>query len=81
MKPIFDKGAHGIRIVPQSAEEINVGDIISFRVGRSLIVHRVIEKGLDSKGVYFLTQGDNNLFSDGKIRFEDIEYVTVGIIW
>ena len=81
MKPIFDKGANGIRVVPEDSEEVNVGDIVSFRFGGGLIVHRVVEKGIDSEGIYFVTQGDNNAFSDEKIRFEDIEYVTIGIIY
>jgi len=81
MKPTFDIGANGIRIVPESSDSINVGDIISFRTGGKLVVHRVIEKGEDYDGVYFITQGDNNIFSDGKVRFSDIEYVTIGILW
>ena len=81
MKPVLDKGANGIRIVPRNSDQIEVGDIVSFRFGGILIVHRVVEKGIDDEGVYFITQGDNNIFSDDKIRFEDIEYVTVGVIW
>ena len=41
----------------------------------------VIEKGIDEDGIYFITKGDNNSITDGKIRFEDIEYITVGVIW
>ncbi len=81
MKPLLDKDANGIRIAPESAEEIQVGDIVSFRILGRLVVHRVTEKGVDDKGGYFITKGDNNLFKDGKIRFEDIEYVTIGVIW
>jgi len=81
MKPVLDKGANGIRIVPGSADEIDVGDIVSSRSGGRLIVHRIVEKGLDGGGIYFITQGDNNVFSDDKIRFEDIEFVTVGVIY
>ena len=81
MLPIFDQGANGIRIAPDSEDDIHVGDIISYeRVGR-LIVHRVVEKGLDEEGVYFITKGDNNEISDGKVRFNSIKYVTVGILW
>ncbi len=81
MKPVLDKGANGIRVVPGIPEEIDVGDIISFNKNGLLIVHRIVEKGIDSKGVYFITKGDNNNFSDGKIRFENIEYVTIGILY
>jgi len=81
MKPLLDIGANGIRVVPINSNQIGVGDIVSFRFGGILIVHRVVERGIDDRGVYFITQGDNNVFSDDKIRFEDIEYVTVGVIW
>ncbi len=81
MKPLFDAGANGIRVVPKSEDEISVGDIVSFGLGEKLVVHRVVEKGVDGEGVYFVTRGDNNLISDGKVRFWDIEYVTIGIIF
>lgn len=79
MKPVLDQGANGIRIVPTSEDQIEVGDIITF--GNDKIVHRVIEKGEDLEGVYFITQGDNNAYPDGKVRFEDIHYVTIGILY
>jgi len=81
MIPIFDSGANGIRIKPESTNDIEVGDIISFRRGNLLIVHRVIEKDEDEDGIYFVTKGDNTNITDGKIRFEDIEYITIGVIW
>ena len=81
MKPTFDENANGIRIVPKSEDDIEIGDIISFKEGDSLIVHRVIEKGTDDNGVYFITKGDNNTLNDGKVRFKDIKYITIGILW
>jgi signal peptidase I len=81
MIPVFDSGANGIRIKPKSEKEINLGDIISFKSSQGLIVHRVIEKGEDELGVYFVTKGDNSPVSDGKIRFSDIEYLTIGVIY
>ena len=81
MKPVFGKNANGIRIVPKNENEINIGDIVSFDSGNGLIVHRVVEKGRDNEGVYFITKGDNNNETDGKIRFNDIKYVTIGVLW
>lgn len=81
MVPVLDKGANGIRIVPDSADDIEVGDIVSFRMNGLLVVHRVVEKGVDEDGVWFSMKGDANMLGDGKVRFEDIEYVTVGIIY
>jgi signal peptidase I len=81
MRPVLDKDSNGIRIIPESEEQIDVGDIITFEQDNQFIVHRVIEKGEDEKGVYFVTKGDNNNVTDGKIRFEDIRYVTIMMIW
>jgi len=81
MKPVLDENSNGIRIIPQIEEDIHIGDIITFEQEDKLIIHRVIDKGTDEKGVYFITKGDNNQISDGKIRFQDIKYITVGIIW
>ncbi len=81
MLPIIDEGANGIRIVPKDKNDINVGDIITFEKRNSLIVHRVIEIGNDEQGTYFITKGDNNVFDDGKIRFEQIRYITIGVLY
>ncbi len=81
MVPVFDERSNGLRVKVRSVDDVNVGDIISFKKNGDLIVHRVIEKGEDEKGVYFTTKGDNNNISDGKIRIENIEYKTIGVIW
>ena len=89
MRPILDKDSNGIRIVPKSENDIHIGDIISFENSSlektseksELIIHRVIEKGIDEDGVYFITKGDNNNINDGKIRFNQIKYLTIGMIW
>ncbi len=81
MKPLIDAGSNGIRIIPTNQEQINVGDIITFEKNNELIVHRVIEKGADEQGAYFITKGDKNNVTDGKIRFKDIKYVTIAIIY
>lgn len=81
MKPVLDENSNGIQIKPLSVNEIEIGDIVSYRSGFDLIVHRVVEKGIDERGVYFITKGDNSEVVDGKIRFSDIEYKTVGVLW
>jgi len=82
MKPVLDVFSNGIRVVPDNEDEIGVGDIVTYRDNGQLIVHRVIEKARDEQGVYFVTQGDSNNVSDGvKLRFNDIEYVTIGVLW
>jgi hypothetical protein len=81
MIPVLNENSNGIRIVPESEDEVGVGDIITFEEGNVFIVHRVIEKGIDNEGVYFITKGDNNNVSDGKIRFKNIKYKTIAIIY
>ena len=84
MDPVFDIGSNGIEIIPNSADIINVGDIISYKseYADGVIIHRVIEKGTDEKGTYFIVKGDNNASADpGKIRFEQIEGILVGILY
>lgn len=81
MIPVIDSGANGIRIVPRNEDDIQVGDIVTYESFNNLIVHRVVEIGNDSEGKYFIVKGDNNLISDGKIRFSQIKYVTVAIIY
>ncbi len=80
MRPVFDSAANGIRIVPEKAEQIKIGDIITY--SENNIVHRVIDKGEDEQGTWFLAKGDNNAYSDSlKIRFKDIRYVTIGVLY
>lgn len=81
MKPTFDENSNGIRIVPNTEEDIQIGDIVTYLSGENFIVHRVINKGADNEGVYFIAKGDNNTVSDGKIRFKDIQYITIGVIF
>ncbi|MBU4070322.1 MAG: signal peptidase I [Nanoarchaeota archaeon] len=81
MVPVLDDGANGVGITPKSEKDIHIGDIITFKQGNSFIVHRVIEKGIDDYGIFFITKGDNNDFDDGKIRFSQIESVLVAIIY
>ncbi|UZE93905.1 MAG: hypothetical protein IB618_04060 [Candidatus Pacearchaeota archaeon] len=84
MDPVFDSTANGIEIVPQGPEDIHVGDIIAYESNpgsNMLIVHRVIEIGIDKEGWYCIPKGDNAIQDDGKIRFQRIKYITIGILW
>lgn len=84
MDPVLDEHANGIEIVPESADLISVGDIISYKSKYSsgTIIHRVIEKGVDDEGVYFIMKGDNNKDRDpGKVRFEQVQRVLVGVLY
>jgi signal peptidase I len=83
MDPVFDNEANIIEIIPETAYEINIGDIISFEAkdGRTYI-HRVIIKDIDNQGYFFITKGDNNQNTDStKIRFSQVKGVVVGILY
>lgn len=65
--------------------DITKDDIIVFKVPDRfgcLWAHRVIKIGIDSKGVYYLTKGDNNILPDfwQKTRREDIYYKVTSIV-
>jgi hypothetical protein len=84
MEPVINKDSNAIEIVPESPDDINVGDIISYEtpLSQGTVIHRVIEKGIDEKGTYFITKGDNLDYSDPqKIRFSQIKRVVVGILY
>ena len=81
MIPMLDSSADGVGIKPKSADDLHVGDVITFRKDGELIVHRIVEKGIDDEGDYFITKGDNNNITDGKVRFSQVDSVLVAIIY
>ncbi len=84
MDPLIDEGSNGLEIKPEKPEDIKIGDIITYRASwtNGLVAHRVVKTGYDENGFYFITRGDNNPNNDpGKVRFEQIEYVLIGIIY
>ena len=82
MDPFLDQDSNAIEILPNKADDINVGDVISYQSSYGVIIHRVIEKGEDNQGIYYITKGDNSPFKDpSKIRFKDVKGVVVAIIY
>lgn len=84
MEPVLSSRSYAIEVVPESEDKIHVGDIVSYnsKYATGTIIHRVIDKGYDSDGVYFILKGDNNPEPDpGKIRFNQIQRVVVAIIY
>ena len=84
MEPTFGSEANAIEIVPQSPEEIHVGDIVSYysEIADSTIIHRVIETGYDEKGWYAYFKGDNLLRRDPeKVRFPQIRRLVVMLVY
>ena len=82
MDPVLDVGTHAIKIVPKEPSELSVGDIVSYESEKGIIIHRIIEKGEDEEGVYFITKGDNNNKVDpSKVRFNQVTGVVVGVLY
>lgn len=82
MDPFIDAESNAIVVKPSSPDVIAVGDVITYHSALGTIIHRVIAKGEDEDGVYFLVKGDNNPFRDPvKVRFADVEGVVVAVIY
>ena len=84
MDPVFDAGSNALEIVPESSEDIHVGDIVSYKseLVDGTIIHRVIHTGEDEDGWYARMQGDNLDREDPeKVRFDQIQRVVVAIIY
>jgi hypothetical protein len=77
MTPTLDADTHGIEILPVEGD-IEIGDIIAYRVGEKSIIHRVVD--MNESGYY--TQGDNNKLRDPVVvQFDQIEGVVVGLLY
>jgi len=84
MDPVIDAGANGLQIIPGSTDDIQIGDIVTYEPDWTdkLVVHRVIDIGMDDEGWYAVTKGDNSTFTDpGKIRFEQMRYLLIGVVY
>ncbi|MDP2750014.1 MAG: signal peptidase I [Nanoarchaeota archaeon] len=84
MDPLFDSGSNAIELVPKSEQEIQAGDIVSYKseYADGIIIHRVAKIGTDEDGWFAVMKGDNNPTADpGKVRFDQIQRVVVAIVY
>ncbi len=84
MDPVLDSTSKALEIVPQSEQDINVGDIVAYKSNyrNGLIVHRVFDIGNDSEGWYARLRGDNNDYTDPeRVRFDQVKRVVVAVIY
>lgn len=84
MLPIISNNSNALQIIPNCPDEIQVGDIVSYRssYAEGIIIHRVAFIGNDNSGTYFILKGDNNPSSDpGKVRCSQIDRKVVAIIY
>ena len=89
MDGVFDFGNNNILI--QGADDTNqkilvdyliVGDIAVYETLRGPTIHRIVKIGQDKEGRYFKFKGDNNPAKDpGKIRDEQISWLSIGVIY
>ncbi|MBS1266990.1 MAG: hypothetical protein MAG795_00960 [Candidatus Woesearchaeota archaeon] len=84
MDPVIDIGANALEYVPKDPKEICEGDIVSYKskYAKGVLIHRVVETGFDNKGWYAILKGDNSPYKDpGKVRFDQLQRVVIGIIY
>ncbi len=82
MDPFIDETANAIEVMPADPDAIKVGDVISYQTAYGVLIHRVINKGYDEQGIYYVVKGDNNHFSDPfKVRFDEVQGVVVAVIY
>ncbi len=81
MDPVLDEGANTLEIEPKSQESVKPGDIISYRHGNDVLIHRVVGTGEDEEGWYCLVKGDNVNDSPATVRFQEINGVVIGILY
>ncbi|MCC7574073.1 hypothetical protein KO361_00575 [Candidatus Woesearchaeota archaeon] len=84
MLPIINKDSNALQIIPNCPEDIQLGDIVSYRsnYASGIIIHRVIHIDEDEQGIYFVLKGDNNPASDpGRIRCNQIDRKVIAILY
>ena len=82
MDPLIDEMSNGIEVIPESENAVHLGDVVVYETDIGLIVHRIVEIGNDEEGKYFILKGDNNPDEDPyKVRFGQIRYVLVGVLY
>jgi signal peptidase I len=82
MLPTITADSLALEIIPNSSEEIQVGDVISYFYNNKMIIHRVLEIGFDEDGWYAITKGDNvKTIDPEKVRFNMVQRVLVGILY
>ncbi|MFC1696949.1 hypothetical protein ACFL1H_01335 [Nanoarchaeota archaeon] len=84
MDPFLDETSNAIEIVPEAKEQLKIGDVVSYQseFATGTIIHRIIDIDEDEDGWFCKTKGDNNPETDpGKVRFNQIKRVLVGILY
>ena len=84
MDPVIDENSNSIEFKPASHDELQIGDIISFKSDmiNGNVIHRIVDTGEDEEGWFAVTKGDNNRNVDPyKVRFEHIKGVVIAVLY
>ncbi len=79
MEPTINAGDIAITR-PVSPDDVQVGDVVRFRQGKTAVLHRVIEIQRESGKTIFITQGDNNNTADEPWEADQLEGELVLVI-
>lgn len=65
MEPSYPEGYIGFFLRNFDSQNIGIGSVISYEFNKTLwICHRVISKGIDDRGIFYIAKGDNNTVED-----------------
>ena len=85
MDPVLDADTTALELPITDESQVNVGDIASYETPLApgvTIIHRVVEKGVDADGTYFIFKGDNNPTTDpGKVRPSQLRRKVIGLLY
>jgi len=71
-----------------SEDDLKVGSIVGYKsegewngTRYSVVVHRIVNTVVENNKKYYVTKGDNNQVEDGKITYDDIVFMVLGVIF
>jgi signal peptidase len=70
MRPYLEPGDMIVDKIVK-ADEVKVGDVVTYKVGSSIVTHRVVEVITEDSKSLLVTRGDANNTEDGKPITED----------
>lgn len=90
MSPTIQKGDAVVYEKVDSIDDLKIGDVLVFKSGSKMIIHRYTEKKADKGNTYIITKGDANNSSDnlnltikdveGKVKFK-VKYLAYPSLW
>jgi signal peptidase I len=74
MEPNYHDGEIGFFLKRFDSQNITVGSVIGYKFNSTFYIsHRVVSKGLDHKGIFYITKGDNTNTTDPLVRPEQVK--------